>query len=207
MAVINVVNLKNQGTGDVELSDEVAGAPLNPFVIKDAVVEIMAKRRSGNHKAKGRSEVAGSTKKLFRQKGTGNARQGSSRAPHRRHGGVVFGPVVRDHSIKINKKVKKKALCSVISEKIRQGRLIVIEDLKLDSHKTKDLSKVLEGLKITKALVIFKEEDKNFTLASRNLANISLAHLSGLNVYEALRYDQLVVTKDALKDIEGRLLR
>ena len=207
MAVINVVNLKNQGTGDVELSDEVAGAPLNPFVIKDAVVEIMAKRRSGNHKAKGRSEVAGSTKKLFRQKGTGNARQGSSRAPHRRHGGVVFGPVVRDHSIKINKKVKKKALCSVISEKIRQGRLIVIEDLKLDSHKTKDLNKVLEGLKITKALVIFKEEDKNFTLASRNLANISLAHLSGLNVYEALRYDQLVVTKDALKDIEGRLLR
>ncbi|OGG93698.1 MAG: 50S ribosomal protein L4 [Candidatus Lambdaproteobacteria bacterium RIFOXYD12_FULL_49_8] len=207
MAVINVVNLKNQDAGNLEIADQVAQAPLNPFVIKDAVVEVLAKQRSGNHKVKTRAEVAGSTRKLFRQKGTGNARQGDVKAPHRRHGGIVFGPVVRDHSIKINKQVKKKALCSVISEKIRQGKLVVVDNLKLDGPKTKDLTRILDAMKITKALVVFKEEDRNFTLASRNLQQLTVTHLSGLNVYEALRHDQLVVTKDAMKDIEGRLLK
>jgi large subunit ribosomal protein L4 len=144
---------------------------------------------------------------LFRQKGTGGARQGYPQAPHRRGGGTVFGPVVRDHSIKLNKKVKKKALCSVISEKIRNGQLIVLDSLALESNKTKDLVKLLAGLKITKALVVFKEEDNNFILASRNLQNLTVAHLSSLNVYDALKHEQLVVTKEALKDIEGRLLQ
>lgn len=207
MATINVVNLKNQDAGNVELHDDLAAAPLNPFVIKDAVVEVMARRRQGTHKAKNRTEVSGARKKLFRQKGTGNARQGYPQAPHRRHGGVVFGPVPRDHSIKLNKKVKKKALCSVISEKIRNNQLIVVENLSLESHKTKELVALLEGLKITNALVVFKEEEKNFALACRNLGQVSLAHLSGLNVYDALRHEQLVITKDALLDIEGRLLK
>ncbi|MDT8446218.1 MAG: 50S ribosomal protein L4 [bacterium] len=206
MASINVVNLKNQAAGNVELHDDLAAAPLNPFVIKDAVVEVMARRRQGTHKAKNRNEVSGARKKLFRQKGTGNARQGYPQAPHRRGGGVVFGPVVRDHSIKLNKKVKKKALCSVISEKIRNNQLIIVDSLALESHKTKDLVALLEGMKITRALVVFKDEERNFSLAARNLPQISLTHLSGLNVYEALRHEQLVVTKEALLDIEGRLL-
>jgi len=206
MATINVVNLNNQEAGSLDLHDNVAAAPLNPFVIKDAVVEVMARRRQGTHKTKGRGEVAGARKKLFRQKGTGGARQGYAQAPHRRHGGIVFGPVVRDHSIKLNKKVKKKALCSVISQKIRNGQLIVLDSLALESNKTRDLVKVLEDLKIKKALIVFREEDTNFSLASRNLQNISVAHVSSLNVYDALKHEQLVVTKDALKDIEGRLL-
>lgn len=206
MATISVMSLKNKAAGSVELHDQVAAAPLNPFVIKDAVVEVMARRRQGTHKAKTRGEVTGARRKLFRQKGTGNARQGYIQAPHRRHGGIVFGPVPRDHSIKLNKKVKKMALCAVISEKIRNGQLIVLDSLKIDSNKTKDLVKLLEGLKITRALVVFKEEEENFILASRNLQNVTLAHLSGLNVYDALKHEQLVVTMDALKDIEGRLL-
>lgn len=207
MASIQVVTLENAEAGSVELHDKIAEAELSPFVIKDAVVANMASKRSGNHKAKGRSEVAGSRKKLFRQKGTGNARQGTKQAPHHRHGGVAFGPVVRDHSIKINKKVRKKALASVIGEKIRQNQMLVIEDVKLESPKTKELVAKLQALNIQDALVVVSEPDKNFELASRNLQSIKTIQAGNLNVYDVLSFTNLVFTKSALQDVEGRLLQ
>ena len=207
MATIQVVKLDNSSAGQVELHEKIAEAPLNPFIIKDSVVAYAAKMRAGTHKAKGRAEVTGSRKKLFRQKGTGNARVGSAQSPVRRGGGVVFGPVVRSHDIKINKRVKKNALGSVIAEKIRKNLLIVVEDLKLESHKTKELVKVLETLKVNKGLFVMSEEDKNFALAARNLQNVSLIHCTSLNVYETLKHEHLVITKSALQEVEGRLLR
>ena len=207
MATLKVVDLNNKETGSVSLHDEVAQAPLNPYVIKDAVVANMASKRQGTHKAKGRSEVSGARKKLFRQKGTGNARQGYPQAAHRRGGGVVFGPVPRSHALQINKKVKKKALASVISEKIRQNQLVVVDSIKLDSPKTKELAAKLKGLKLEKALIVFNELDVNFVLASRNLKGITAKHSQNLNVYDILNHEIMVITQDALQDVEGRLLK
>lgn len=207
MAVLKVLNLENQEAGTVELHDSVAQAALNPFVIKDVVVAHQAALRQGTHKTKERSEVSGSRRKLYRQKGTGNARVGSAQSPTRRHGGTVFGPVPRDHSISLNKKVRKQALASVLSTKLNDGQLIVVENLKMGSQKTKDCVKVLEGLKINKALVVYSEIEPNFELASRNLQNIKSVHCTGLNVYDALNAESLVITKDALQEIEGRLLK
>jgi large subunit ribosomal protein L4 len=207
MTTLKVYNLKNQETGTVELHDDIAQSTLNPFVIKDVIVAHMAALRQGTHKAKNRAEVAGTRKKLFRQKGTGNARVGSTQSPVRRHGGVAFGPTPRDHSISVNKKVKKKALASVIGAKIQNGQLMVLEDLKLEDHKTTNFVKLLEEFKIDKAVFVFSEQEKNFDLASRNLQQVKSVHSSGLNVYDVINTQHLVLTKDALLDIEGRLLK
>jgi len=207
MASIKVVTFDNKEAGTVELHDQIANTELHPFVIKDAVVASLAAKRQGTHQTKGRSEVSGSRKKLFRQKGTGNARQGSAQATHRRGGGVVFGPVSRDHSIKLNKKVKAKALASVLAEKARNNQLTVVEDLKLASHKTKDLVAKLKAMNLENCLVCFSEPDENFIKASRNLGSMKSLQSGSLNVYDILRFDNLVMTKSALKDIEGRLLK
>jgi len=207
MATLKVYNLGNKETGTIDLHDKIVDSVLNPFVIKSVVVAYLSARQQGTHKAKGRSEVAGSRKKLFRQKGTGNARVGSVQSPTRRHGGVAFGPVPRSHEVSVNKKVKKSALASVIATKIKDGGLIVLEDLKLQDHKTKSLMSILKEFKLEKALIVFSEEEKNFALAARNIPTVKSVHSSGLNVYDVLNYTNLVVTKDALSDIEGRLLR
>ena len=207
MAVLKVLNLENQETGTVELHDSVAQAALNPFVIKDVVVAHQAALRQGTHKTKERSEVSGSRRKLYRQKGTGNARVGSAQSPTRRHGATCFGPVPRDHSVSVNKKVKKQALASVLSTKLQNGKIIVLDNLKIESRKTKELVKVLDGLKLNKALFVYSEIESNFELASRNLKNVLSVHCTGLNVYDALNAESLVITKDALQEIEGRLLR
>jgi len=207
MTTLKVYNLENKETGTVELHDNIAQSTLNPFVIKDVVVAQLAAERQGTHKTKGRSEVAGSTRKLFRQKGTGNARVGSVRSPIRRHGGIVFGPVPRDHAISVNKKVKKKALASVIGAKIQDGQLMVVESLKLETHKTKTLVQILSNLKIEKAVIVFSDLDSNFEIASRNLPNVKTVHSSGLNIYDVLNTQHLVMTKEALLDVEGRLLK
>ncbi len=207
MTTLKVYNLKNQETGTVELHDHIAQSTLNPFMIKDVVVAHMADLRQGTHKAKNRAEVTGTRKKLFRQKGTGNARVGSTQSPIRRHGGVAFGPVVRDHSLSVNKKVKKKAMIAVLGAKIQNGQLLVLENLKLEDHKTKNLAKLLEGFKINEAVFVFSEQEKNFDLASRNLQNTKTIHSSGLNVYDVINTQRLVITKDALLDVEGRLLK
>ncbi len=207
MATLKVYNLGNKETGTIDLHDNIAESVINPFVIKSVVVAHLAARQQGTHKAKGRSEVAGSRKKLFRQKGTGNARVGSVQSPTRRHGGVAFGPIPRSHEVSVNKKVRKNALASVIASKIKNGEVLVLEDLKLPDHKTKNLAAIIKEFKLDKTLFVFSEEDKNFALASRNLPMVKCVHSTGLNVYDALNYKNLVVTKDALSDIEGRLLK
>lgn len=207
MTTLNVYNLGNQETGTVELHDSIAGSKLNPFVIKDVVVSYMSERQQGTHKTKNRSEVAGSRKKLFRQKGTGNARVGTLQSPTRRHGGIAFGPVPRSHALSVNKKVRKQALVAAVGSKIRNNELIVVDSLKLQDHKTKNLVKILQALKLEKTLVVFSEEDPNFSLASRNIPTLKCVHSSGLNVYDVLNHKNLLVTKDALLDFEGRILK
>ncbi len=207
MASLKVLNLENKETGTVELHDAIAAAPLHPFLIKDAVVHYMAARRQGTHMVKDRSLVSGARKKLFRQKGTGNARQGYPQSPHRRGGGVVFGPVVRDHSISMNKKAKRKALTSAIGEKIRKNQLLVVDDLKLETRKTKELAAKLKSMNLDSALIVFSELEENFILASRNLPRITAKHAGALNVYDILRHQNLVITKEALQEVEGRLLK
>ncbi|MBU3914376.1 50S ribosomal protein L4, partial [bacterium] len=172
MTTLKVYNLENQETGTVDLHDNITEEALNPFVIKDVVVAYRTSLQQGTHKVKNRGEVAGSRKKLFRQKGTGNARVGSVQSPTRRHGGVAFGPVPRSHATSVNKKVKKKALASALGLKIKNNELLVVEDLKLESHKTKNLVKLLGNLKVEKTLIVFSEEEKNFSLASRNLHSV-----------------------------------
>ena len=207
MTTLKVYNLEKKEAGSVELHDRIAGAALNPFVIKDVVVAYQSSLQQGTHKAKGRSEVAGSRRKLFRQKGTGSARVGSVQSPVRRHGGVAFGPVPRSHEISINKKVKKKALASAIAMKLKNNELLVVEDLKLPDHRTKNLVSILQNLKVEQALVIYAEEDRNFVLASRNLQSLKCVHSSGVNVFDMLNNKNIILTKDALLDIEGRLLK
>ena len=207
MTTLKVYDLENKETGTVELHDDVAQSTLNPFVIKDVVVAHLAARRQGTHNTKERSEIRGSRRKLFRQKGTGNARAGSLQSPIRRHGGTAFGPTPRDHSISINKKVRKRALAAVIGAKIQNGQLLVLESLSLKDHKTKNFVNILRQFKIEEALIVYGETDKNFDLASRNLQKIKTVHSSGLNVYDVLHTQNLVVTRDALLDIEGRLLK
>jgi large subunit ribosomal protein L4 len=207
MATIKVVDFGNQETGTVELHDRIAESKLHPFIIRDVVVAHQSELQQGTHKTKGRSEVSGSTRKLFRQKGTGNARVGSLRSPTRRHGGVAFGPVPRSHAVSVNKKVKKKALASVIATKLRNGELIVIDSLSLQSHKTKELVGLMKALKVANTLFVFAQADDNFQLASRNLPDIKVIHSTGLNVYDALNFQKIVITREALQDIEGRLLQ
>jgi large subunit ribosomal protein L4 len=207
MTTLKVYNLEKKEAGSVELHDKIADATLNPFVIKDVVVAYQSSLQQGTHKAKGRSEVAGSRRKLFRQKGTGNARAGSLQSPVRRHGGVAFGPVPRSHELSVNKKVKKKALASAIAMKLKNNELLVVEDLKLPDHKTKNLAKILQNFKMEQALVVYSEEEQNFGLASRNLQSLKCVHSSGVNVYDVLNHKNIIVTKDALLDIEGRLLK
>ena len=207
MANLKVYNLENQETGAVELHDSIASATYHPYAVKDTVVGYLASLQQGTHKAKGRSEVVGSGRKLYRQKGTGHARAGSAKSPIRRHGGVAFGPVPRSHAVAVNKKVRKKALASVIGAKIKNDEFKIVEDLKLQDHKTKNLAKALKGMELEKTLVVYSEEEKNFELAARNLNWVKSVHSSGLNVYDALNHKFLIVTKDALLDIEGRLLK
>lgn len=207
MATIKVVTLGNQETGTVELHDSIAESTFHPFVIKDVVVAHLSARQQGTHKTKGRSEVAGSRRKLFRQKGTGNARVGNVQSPTRRHGGVAFGPVLRSHQVSVNKKVRKKALASALGMKLKNNEMIVVDDLKLQDYKTKNLVKMMKDLKLDKTLFVFGQEDSNFSLASRNLPYVKTVHSSGLNVYDVLNHTNVVITKDALLDIEGRLLK
>ena len=208
MATLKVFNLKKEEKGTVDIEESIASTKHHPDIIKDVVVYHLSKLRQGTHKTKERSEVKGSRKKLFRQKGTGNARVGSAQSPVRRHGGVVFGPVPRDHSIRLNKKVRKHALKSVIGEMIRRNQMFVVDSLDLFSHKTKNLAEIIEKWKFHKGKALFVSDVhiENFSLASRNLKYVKQIQLKNLNVYNLLLYRNLVVTQDALKGLEGRLL-
>ena len=200
---IDVLSLKGEKVKDIKLEDNIFNIEPNDAVIKDAVVAAMAGARQGTAKVKTRSEVAGGGRKPYRQKGTGNARQGSIRAPHYRHGGIVFGPVPRDYSKKMNKKEKRLALKSALSYKVIDSELTVLDELKLSSSKTKEIVKVLEGLKLNKStLFVVNELTDELILASRNLEGVKVILPNEVNVLDVARYQNLVATEDAIKSIE-----
>ena len=202
MANVTVYNMAGNEVGTIELSDAVFGAPVNEHLVHLAVVQQLANNRQGTQKAKTRSEVSGGGKKPWRQKGTGHARQGSTRAPQWTGGGIVFAPVPRDYSFKINKKEKRAALKSVLTSKVQENKLIVLDELKLDEIKTKNFKKVMDALKVEKALVILNENDRNVVLSARNLPDVKTALTNTINVFDILKYNTVVVTKAAVQTIE-----
>lgn len=202
MANVSVFNMEGKEVGTLELSDAVFGVEINEHLVHLAVVAQLANKRQGTQKAKTRSEVSGGGKKPWRQKGTGHARQGSIRAPQWKGGGVVFAPTPRDYSFKLNKKEKRAALKSVLTSRVQDNKLIVLDELKLDTIKTKDFKKVMDNLKIGKAMVVIDGQDENVILSARNLPTVNTAVAENINVYDILKGDTLVLTKDAVAKIE-----
>ena len=202
-----VVDLNNNKVEDIEISDSVFGIKIFPDLIHSYVRYQMSNSRQGNHKTKNRSEVRGKAKKPFSQKGTGNARQGSSKGPHFRGGGIAFGPVVRDHSIKLNKKEKKLALKCALSEKIKNKEIIIINNVKLDDHKTKNLVKKINKFNFKSAVFIQDKDsiDKNFVLASSNIPNVNLITVEGINIKDMLKNEKLFILKNAITSIQNKL--
>jgi large subunit ribosomal protein L4 len=194
--------MEGQEVGKMELSDAVFGVEINEHLVHMAVVQQLANNRQGTQKAKTRSEVSGGGKKPYRQKGTGHARQGSTRAPQFTGGGTVFAPVPRDYSFKMNKKEKRAALKSVLTNRVQENRLIVVDELKFDAPKTKDMAKVLVSLKAENPLVVLNDDDKNVYLSGRNIEGVKMALTNTINVFDILNHKTLVLTKDAVKTIE-----
>ena len=202
MANVSVFNMEGKEVGKMELNDAVFGVEVNEHLLHMAVVRQLANNRQGTQKAKTRSEVRGGGRKPWRQKGTGHARQGSTRSPQWKGGGVVFAPVPRDYSIKMNKKERRLALKSALTAKVNDNKFIVLDDLKLDEIKTKAMVKVLDNLKVNKALVVVDEDNKNAILSAKNIPNVLTAQVSTINVYDILKYNSVVVTKAAVASIE-----
>ena len=202
MANVSVLNMEGKEVGSMELNDAVFGVEINEHLVHQAVVLQLADNRQGTQKAKTRSEVSGGGRKPWRQKGTGHARQGSTRAPQWTGGGVVFAPVPRDYSFKLNKKEKRAALKSVLTSKVADGKFVVVDDLKLDEIKTKKFVEVLNNLKVEKALVVLNDMDTNVIASAANLPTVKTAQTNELNVFDALKYDTVVVTKAAVATIE-----
>ena len=186
----------------MELNDAVFGAKVNEHLVHQAVVLQLANNRQGTQKAKTRSEVSGGGRKPWRQKGTGHARQGSTRAPQWTGGGVVFAPVPRDYSFKMNKKEKRAALKSVLTSKVQENNFIVLDELKLTEVKTKEMKKVLDNLKVEKALVIIGDDSDNVVLSARNIAGVQTASVNTINVYDLLKYNTVIATKSSVASIE-----
>lgn len=202
MAKVSVYNMEGAQVGDVELLDSIFNVEVNEHLVHMAVVNTLANRRQGTQSAKTRSEVSGGGRKPWRQKGTGHARQGSTRSPQWTGGGVVFAPKPRDYSFKMNKKERRLALKSVLTDKVQKNALIVLDQLNLEEAKTKKFKQVMDNLKVSKALVVINGNDKNVELSARNLQNVLVAPSTSINVYDILRHNQLVVTKDALEKIQ-----
>ena len=202
MANVAVYNMEGKEVGTLELNDAVFGVEVNEHLVHMAVVSQLANKRQGTQKAKTRSEVSGGGRKPWRQKGTGHARQGSTRAPQWTGGGVVFAPTPREYSFKMNKKEKRMALKSALTSRVQENKLIVLDELKFDAIKTKSMKAVLDNLNVTKALVVLNDNDKNVVLSARNLANVATAQTSTINVYDILKYNTVVVTKAAVATIE-----
>ena len=204
---VKVVNLQNKEVGSVNLKDEVFGITFfRPDIVKSVVDWQLAKARLGTRKTKNISEVSGTTKKPFKQKGTGNARQGSLRSVHMRGGAVAHGPRVRSHEFSLTKKIRKLALCHMLSLKLSQGKLVIVDDLNLVTHKTKELNNSLSAFGSASFFVLYKElKDQNFVLASRNLHNVTAISQIGANVYDMLKHDSVICTVDAIQEIQARL--
>ena len=202
MAKVSVYNMEGKEVDTMELNDSVFGVEVNEHLVHMAVVQQLANNRQGTQKAKTRSEVSGGGRKPWRQKGTGHARQGSTRAPQWTGGGVVFAPVPRDYTFKMNKKEKRLALKSALTSRVQENKLLVLDELKFDGIKTKNMKKVLDSLNVTKALVVLNENDQNVVLSARNIANVKTALTNTINVYDILKYNTVVVTKAAAQTIE-----
>ena len=202
MANVAVYNMEGKEVGTIDLSDAVFGVEVNEHLVHMAVVQQLANKRQGTQKAKTRSEVSGGGRKPWRQKGTGHARQGSTRAPQWTGGGVVFAPVPRDYSFKLNKKEKRAALKSALTSRVQENKLIVVDELKFDEIKTKDFKQVMDNLKVVKGLVVINEIDKNVVMSAKNLAKVNTTLTSTLNVYDIMKAGTVVLTKDAVKTIE-----
>lgn len=202
MANISVYNMEGNEVGTIELNDAVFGVKVNEHLVHQAVVRHLANKRQGTQKAKTRSEVRGGGRKPWRQKGTGHARQGSIRAPQWTGGGVVFAPTPRDYSKKMNKKEKRAALKSALSSRVEADKLIVLDTLRLDEIKTKEMVRVLNNLKVNKALVVMPEVDENVMLSARNIPDVATIDARMLNVYDIMKYSTVILTKDAVASIE-----
>ncbi len=202
---LTVRNLDNQEVGDIELAEEVFGLPVRRDILARVVNWQLAKRRSGTHKTKGISDISGTTKKPYKQKGTGRARQGSLRSPQFRGGAVIFGPVVRSHAFDLQKKVRRLGLKTALSAKQAEGKLIVIDEAQIGEAKTKLLRARLDALGWGSVLIIDGAVNENFARAARNLPKIDVLPQQGANVYDILRRDTLVLTRDAVQQLEARL--
>lgn len=202
MANVSVYNMEGKEVGTMELNDAVFGVEIKGSLVHQAVVQQLANNRQGTQKAKTRSEVRGGGRKPWRQKGTGHARQGSTRAPQWTGGGTVFAPVPRDYTFKMNKKEKRIALKSALTSKVQEEKLVVLDELKFDAIKTKDMKAVLDNLKVAKALVVLSDNNENVVMSARNIPNVATASTSTINVYDILKYNTLILTKDAVASIE-----
>lgn len=202
MANVAVYNMEGKEVGTMELSDSIFGVEIKPNLVHQAVILQLANRRQGTQKAKTRSEVTGGGRKPWRQKGTGHARQGSIRAPQWKGGGVVFAPVPRDYSFKMNKKEKRSALQSVLTEKVQDNKFLVLDELKFDEIRTKSMKDVLDNLKVDNAIIIITDDSENVYKSARNLSGVLTATPSTINVYDLLKYNTVIATKSSVEAIE-----
>ena len=202
MAKVSVYNMEGREVETIDLSDDIFGVEVNEHLVHMAVVQQLANKRQGTQKAKTRSEVSGGGRKPWRQKGTGHARQGSTRAPQWKGGGVVFAPVPRDYSFKMNKKEKRAALKSALTSRVQENKLIVIDELKFDEIKTKNFKAVMDNLKVAKAYVVLNSNDEKVVMSARNLPNVQTALTNTINVYDVMKGGTVILTKDAVKKIE-----
>ena len=202
MANVSVYNMEGKEVGTLELNDAVFGVEVNEHLVHLAVVAQLANKRQGTQKAKTRSEVSGGGRKPWRQKGTGHARQGSTRSPQWKGGGVVFAPTPRDYTIRLNKKEKRAALKSALTSRVQDNKFIVVDEFKFDEIKTKKFQNVMDNLKVSKALVVLADNDQNTVLSARNIADVKTAQVGTINVYDILKYNTLVATKAAVASIE-----
>ena len=202
MAKVSVYNMEGKEVGSMELNDAVFGVEVNEHLVHMAVVQQLANNRQGTQKAKTRSEVRGGGRKPWRQKGTGHARQGSTRAPQWTGGGVVFAPTPRDYSVKMNKKERRAALKSALTSRVQENKLIVLDELKLDEVKTKAMQNVLNNLNVSKAMVVLADNDANVVLSARNIPNVVTALPNTINVYDVLKYNTVILTKASAAAIE-----
>ncbi|MGN1160572.1 MAG: 50S ribosomal protein L4 [Lachnospiraceae bacterium] len=202
MANVSVYNMDGKEVGKIELNDAVFGVEVNEHLVHMAVVQQLANNRQGTQKAKTRSEVSGGGRKPWRQKGTGHARQGSTRAPQWTGGGVVFAPTPRDYSFKLNKKEKRAALKSALTSKVQDSKLVVVDELKFDEIKTKKFAEVMKNLNANKALVVLNENDEKVILSARNIPDVQTALTNTINVYDIMKAGTVVLTQDAVKKIE-----
>ena len=202
MANVKVFNMSGSEVGSIELNDSIFAVEVNTHVMHQAVVQYLANKRQGTQSAKTRAEVRGGGRKPFRQKGTGRARQGSTRSPQWTGGGVVFAPKPRDYSFKLNKKVKRLALKSALTTKVNDGKFVVVDEINLPEMKTKEMVKVLNNLNVNKSLVVLEDANEKAVVAARNIPTVKTASVSTINVYDILKYDSVVVTKAAVEKIE-----